>query len=485
MPPVSGAQPEAEQYAAAEREQIAALREQLAELTRQNEKLQRELDQHLRAEADIAQQNRELLSLQSAVAATASSLDLEFVLESVTWEMTNLLNVGNCLVLEWDQQAGSLITIAQHSPAPLPEAAASPDRCDLADCPLQQRVLTERYSAQFSTGHPDLSPAARAFLEQSGARTILLLPMVFHDRVVGLVKLADYTTERTFTDREISLAQVLATHAASAIENARLYERAQHEIAERARAEELIRASLQEKEVLLQEIHHRVKNNLQIISSMLSLQANYVNDPATREIFRESQHRVRSMALIHEKLYRAQDLARIDLGDYIRNLAAYLIQSYQSGLGPVRLAVESEDVFIGIEKAVPCGLILNELVTNSLKHAFPEAAGDQQQGAGCDREISIQLRRDDPGRLVLMVADNGVGFPAHLDFRNTDSLGMQIVSVLVQQLDATIDLKVGDGTCFTIAFDLPATAHAATAHAATGHAATAHAAAAHGADTPG
>jgi two-component sensor histidine kinase len=302
-------------------------------------------------------------------------------------------------------------------------------------------------------------------MEQTKAQSLLLLPMVFQHRVVGLVELRESRAPRDFTDHEISLVQLLANQAASAMENARLYERAQAEIAERLRIEEQIKASLQEKEVLLKEIHHRVKNNLQVISSLLKLQSNSVQDPSALEMFKESQNRVRSMALIHERLYRSDDLAKIDFAGYVRNLAASLIRSYSAGSEPVSLRTDIHGVSLGIDTAIPCGLVINELISNALKYAFPPGWHETQEGnsqlsgngnaISREAEIRVELRPDQDQQLTLVVADNGVGFPLDLDFRNTASLGMRLVNTLVGQLEGTLELCGGDGTKFKITFPWP------------------------------
>lgn len=215
----------------------------------------------------------------------------------------------------------------------------------------------------------------------------------------------------------------------------------QAEVAERKRAEDQLRLSLKEKEVLLKEIHHRVKNNLQIISSLLSLQAGYLQDPQALDIFRESESRVRSMALIHEKLYRSRNLAQIDLGEYIRELAAYLFKSQNASGRGITLNIQADQVFVDVETAVPGGLILNELISNALKHAFSD---------GRTGEVGVKLWAAGDGRLNLVVTDNGRGFPPDLDFRATESLGLQLVNLLVGQLNGTVELNSQGGTEFRI-----------------------------------
>ncbi len=216
------------------------------------------------------------------------------------------------------------------------------------------------------------------------------------------------------------------------------------DITERKQIEEQIKASLREKEVLLKEIHHRVKNNMQIISSLLSLQAEYIKDPQAFSSFKESQERIRSMALIHEKLYQSHDLAHINFAEYINDLSVFLYSSYTPALSHIALKVDVEDIYLDIGHAVPCGLIVNELVTNALKYAFP---------AGRSGEIKVAVCQEG-NRYTLTVSDNGVGFPPHVDFRKTSSFGMQLVIMLVRQLNGIIELEAGGGTTFTITFEI-------------------------------
>lgn len=214
------------------------------------------------------------------------------------------------------------------------------------------------------------------------------------------------------------------------------------DITARKRAEEQLKTSLHEKEILLKEIHHRVKNNMQVISSLLNLQSSYVSDTQALEIFQDSQNRVRSMALIHEKLYRSKNLAEIDLGEYVNDLVTYLFRSYKAYGKGITLKVQAEDVHLGIDAAVPCGLIINELISNALKHAFP----NNHQG-----EILVELQKNQQ-QISLCISDNGIGFPPDLDFQKTNSLGLQLVNTLVGQLDGTIELQNGSGTTFKINF---------------------------------
>jgi two-component sensor histidine kinase len=216
----------------------------------------------------------------------------------------------------------------------------------------------------------------------------------------------------------------------------------QADITEQVQAQEQIQASLREKEVLLQEVHHRVKNNLQVISSLLYLQATKAERPDTRELFRSSRNQIHSMALVHEKIYGSGDLARVDFHGYVRDLTTSLLQSYGAASAWIDLALNVEQLQLGIDLAIPCGLIINELVTNALRHAFHE----RQQG-----HIGIDFQRSD-GYYHLQIKDDGRGLPPAIDPETTPSLGLQLVSTLVEQLEGSLDIQRAGGTRFNIRF---------------------------------
>jgi len=214
------------------------------------------------------------------------------------------------------------------------------------------------------------------------------------------------------------------------------------DITKRKKAEEQVRSSLEEKEVLLKEIHHRVKNNMQIVSSMLRLQAGQSKNEDFIEMCNVGQSRIRSIALIHESLYKSSDFARIDFSKYIEKLMTHLFSIYEGGKERIEFEVDVEDVFLDINKAIPCGLIINELVSNSLRHAFP----NHMEG-----KISVEMLREN-GKHILIVKDTGIGFPEEIDFRNAKTLGMQLVTDLVKQLRGTIKLAKDGATEFKITF---------------------------------
>ncbi len=215
-------------------------------------------------------------------------------------------------------------------------------------------------------------------------------------------------------------------------EEGTLFSAAIRDITDRKRADEKVRASLHEKEVLLKEIHHRVKNNLQVTSSMLKLQSAHIRDPSAREMFAESQNRIRSMALVHEKLYRSSELSRIDLADYTMDLADLLFRSFGVDRNSISLKLEAEPVYLSIETAVPCGLILNELLSNCLKHAFP----NERRGT-----IVVGISRGEDEHLTLRVRDDGVGLPTTLNVDAAETLGLELVRTLVEQLQARLRVE--------------------------------------------
>jgi PAS domain S-box-containing protein len=214
------------------------------------------------------------------------------------------------------------------------------------------------------------------------------------------------------------------------------------DITERRRAEEQIKASLQEKEVLLKEIHHRVKNNLQVICSLLNLQSGYIRDSQALTLFRESESRIRSMAMIHEKLYQNESLSRVDFSEYLSSLSSLLFTTYVADPASVRLMTHLDPVFLDIDTALPLGLIVNELVSNSLKYAYPE---------GRSGVVELTLRAGQENQYTLSVRDHGVGLPDGFDVNTNDTLGLHLVNILSAQLGATLSVESnGQGTIFEV-----------------------------------
>jgi PAS domain S-box-containing protein len=213
------------------------------------------------------------------------------------------------------------------------------------------------------------------------------------------------------------------------------------DISDRKHKEERIVQALKEKDVLLGEIHHRVKNNLQIIYSLLDLQLARISDPFVVDLLRDSQNRVRSMALIHQTLYQSKDFARVDINSFLDSLVPSLITSYGVQSGRIAIHVEAVGVLLPINIAIPCGLVVNELISNALKHAFPH---------GQSGEITVLLRNEPDRQLLLSVSDDGIGLPSDLDIANTATLGLQLVRLLADQIGAEIAIQRADPTRFEL-----------------------------------
>jgi two-component sensor histidine kinase len=217
------------------------------------------------------------------------------------------------------------------------------------------------------------------------------------------------------------------------------------DITARKLAEEALKASLNEKEVLLKEIHHRVKNNLQIISSLLSLQIERINDSNLLKEFHDYQNRVNTMAIIHEKLYQSENYSNIDFSDYITSLVEELTGNFSLTELPVSHELHLEKVNLTINQAIPCGLIINEVVTNSIKYAFPP----DWKGVA---KITIALYQDSDNTITLQISDNGIGFPNEQYFYNAKTLGLSLIDLLTKQLNGTVMFDGKNGAAYTITF---------------------------------
>jgi two-component sensor histidine kinase len=212
------------------------------------------------------------------------------------------------------------------------------------------------------------------------------------------------------------------------------------------RSEQALRVSLHEKEVLLKEVHHRVKNNLQLISSLLNLQARQPSDERSRLLMEESQNRIHSIALVHETLYQSGKLARINLGEYLGTLVQHLTESLIGALSRIRLSVAADKVEVPIDVAIPCGLIVNELVTNAIKHAFP----DDRSGS-----IRVSVRHELQGSMRLVISDDGIGLPESVELGRSGNLGMQLVTALIRQLHGHVTVVRHPGTTIEVTLQLP------------------------------
>ncbi len=280
-------------------------------------------------------------------------------------------------------------------------------------------------------------------------RRVIGVPLKVAGKVIGVITVSSSQKTSPYNEEEIRLVSLFADQAAIAIENTRLLETAQHELAERIQITQALKASLAEKEVMLREIHHRVKNNLNVIIALLDLQGDSSKTSSDKPLFDDLKSRVRTMALVHENLYQSADLGQVDFANYIKKLTEYLLASYASEL-PIQLDIDIPSIPMSIDTAIPCGLIVNELVTNAIKYAFPlkkwTLLFPQKE---CHIQIKIYEEND---QLSLLVSDNGIGISPDIDWQVTNTLGLLLVSTLTNQLNGTIEKIPGEGTTFIIRF---------------------------------
>ncbi|HEY9655077.1 MAG TPA: GAF domain-containing protein, partial [Crinalium sp.] len=422
--------------------------------------LETELAERRRAEQTIAQQVQRERLLRILSQQIRQSLRLEQILETTVTEIQHLLAADRAIIFRLNRdRSGVVIQEANVGRHPV----------------ITEMYLTDRHFPQASydfylTGqaravdrtHDDAHAACLLeFMEQIGVKSKLIAPILqtLDDNtpvVWGLLIVHACDEYRHWLPDELSLLQQLATQVGIAIQQANLYSQIKDELAQ--------------KKVLLKEIHHRVKNNLQVVSSLLALQADAVQDATVLAALQDSDNRLQAMALIHETLYQSDNLGRLDFSNYIQRLADNILLANSRYLNAINLSYALQPVFLTLDTAIPCGLLLNELVTNAIKHAFP----DGQQGTICltlqpaptrsttppDQSISTANRTIAPTdvlsqaapRYVLSISDDGIGMPANLDLEKTKSLGLRIASDLAQQLRGSLVLERGNGTQFHLTF---------------------------------
>ena len=278
--------------------------------------------------------------------------------------------------------------------------------------------------------------------------SVALIPIRNRDRIVGLIQLND-RCRGGFSRDTVELMEGIASHIGAALMRKRVEESLRE-------SEEALRAMLSEKKVLLKEVHHRVKNNLQVMSSLISLQADSLSDERLQGVLSDVRGRIITMALMHEKLYQTDDLAKLNFGEYAASLLQYLWRAHGSAAEKVRLNMSFAPLILPAEMAVHCGLILNELASNAIKHAFPSGTESGTESVtGC--EVSVALDHDPAtGAICLRVSDNGVGLPADLEWRQSSSLGLRLVQMLAGQMRGSVQLGPGSdlglGTEFQVNF---------------------------------
>jgi two-component sensor histidine kinase len=266
----------------------------------------------------------------------------------------------------------------------------------------------------------------RALVLKEGIRALAFVPLLYRKQLLGKFMIY-HNSPHHFSEAEIQLAETIAGLFSFALEHKRI--------------ERDLRAETQRRDLLMKEIHHRIKNNLQIVVSILGLQANQT-DPAVRDILKDCENRVRSMAMIHEKLYNASSFTSVDIGAYLRELSETLFRSYEAD-GKVRMTIRCQSAEGAVDKAMYCGLLVSEILSNSLKHAF------QDSNPG---EVLVSFEQDMNGRFVLLIKDNGDGIPNRIEMDNGNSLGLRLISMLTAQLKGEVHLDRSEGSSFRIEF---------------------------------
>lgn len=357
--------------------------------------------------ASQAQRIAQLSILREISRAIIGNLELDNVLQSIGNQLQSGLGYAGLYVWLWETDTRQLRQVygrgPQHGWQPLGR---------LQDIPQALRV------------------------EQDADTQIVLAPLVLQGNPLGIIKLVRHIHQSPLAEFEIEMIRMLLDYIVLVVKNSQLYEEIKYN-------KDYLENINKEKEILLKEIHHRVKNNLQIISSLLYLQSRGIHDESIIELFEDSQNRIKSIALVHERLYQTQGMARIQLDSYIQELTAHLFHACGAKADTICLRLDIDDISLGLDTAIPCGLILNELVSNALKYAFPT----RQEGT-----IHIAIHRNPEDTLTLTVRDDGIGLPEEIDFRHTESLGLQLVTMLVTQLQGTIALHAQQGTAFVISF---------------------------------
>ena len=369
-----------------------------------------------------------------AVVAMSQAVSEEIVLERLVEKLMTIAVEhagavrGLLLLLEGAELRVEAEAIARHDRVHVCFRRAGGVFVDLPDSILRYVVRSEQCVIVDDAAAPNPF-SADDYLSRHRPRSISCLPLLKPGRLIGALYLENGLLPNVFTRARVTLLQALASQAAISLENARLYE--------------ILQASLSEKQSLLKEVHHRVKNNLQLISSLLSLQAERAEDSAVAALFADSRNRVRAMALVHENLYRAGDFGKVAMASHIQTLCAHLTGVYAVRDRAIELMLQIGDCQMNLDRAVPCGLLVNELVSNALKHAFPEGR------SGC---VRVELQSQPGSEVRLLVSDDGVGLAPQIVLGHSESLGLQLVEDLTKQLNGSIRVDRAFGTSFTICF---------------------------------
>jgi PAS domain S-box-containing protein len=408
-------------------------------LQKLNEELELRVEQRT---AELQQQVEREKLMNAMTRRVRESLDLEAILNTAVSEIRKMMVADRVFVyrLYADRSGAAIAEARDPAYAPVLHQTFSALFCSAEQ---YQEYLQGNVQIYPHPPSSTCSPEIAAVIERYALQSAISIPILQRDVLWGLLIVQQCSHLRQWTTLEVSTLQQIAEQLAIALQQSELYEQLQVQLKERQQAEDALRSSLREKEVLLKEIHHRVKNNLVVVANLLELQSDHTDHPLASKLFLDSQNRIHSMALIHEKLYRSVSLNRINVRDYLQDLAEHVFESYLPQGKQIQLSCDIAPLELNIETANPCGLIVNELLSNALKHAF----GDRPTG-----HVWLSLQPGLENQIVLTVQDDGIGFPEHLVPGQMDTLGMELIYTLTSQLEGDLEMERNAGTCFRLMF---------------------------------
>jgi len=376
------------------------------------------------AEEEVLRRNKELSAINKIGHTLSKLAEKEIIINDICSMIGKLFNIDNLYIALYDED-NKLITFPYYSIEG--KAINSPSR-EFGNG-LTEFVIKTKKSLLINSAKHEIMLSLGINPHGKESMSVLSTPMIAGEKILGVITLQDYKHENAFSNSQIETMNTIASQAAIALENAELYSS--------------LKKSLSEKDILLMEVHHRVKNNLQIMSSLIKLQSHFITDKQMLEILRETENRIQSMSIVHSKLYSTQEYEKINFGEYVKNLTEHFWNTYSIKLKSLDFDIQIDDISLNIDTAIPCGLIINELVSNSIKYAFPE----NKHGT-----ISIILKKETDNLYKLVVKDNGIGISEKINLNNTDTLGISLVKLLSKQMNGSFEFKSekNKGSEFTI-----------------------------------
>ena len=366
------------------------------------------------AEEEVLKRNAELSAINKIGQSLSKLAEKETIIHDICSMLGKLFSIENLYIALYDEDK-NLITFPYYT---IEGTMINTPSRNFGNG-LTEFVIKTKKSLIVNTAKHEIMVSLGMNPQGRDAMSILATPMIAGEKILGVITLQDYQNENAFSQSQVETLSTIASQAAIALENAELYSS--------------LKRSLTEKEILLQEVHHRVKNNLQIMSSLIKLQSHYVSDKQILQILNETESRIQSMAIVHSKLYSTQEYEKINFSEYVKNLTDNFWNTYGIKLKNLKFDIQVEDIPLNIDTAIPCGLIINELVSNAIKHAFP----DNMKGT-----ITVILSKEKDNDLYkLIVKDDGVGISKKINIDKTDTLGIQLVKLLSKQMNGTLEIK--------------------------------------------